>query len=82
MAGFSKTAHTARESMKALSDEFRNRIIGSGIWHGCSPDLNPCNFFFWGCLKDKVYIRNSRTAYIKENIRRKITSILADSLEV
>jgi hypothetical protein len=23
-----------------------------------SPDLNPCDFFFWGCLKDKVYKSN------------------------
>jgi hypothetical protein len=26
-----------------------------------SPDLNPCDFFFWDCLKDKLYNGNPRT---------------------
>jgi hypothetical protein len=48
----SAAAHTARISIQALS------IIGSGIWLACSPDLNPCDFFFWVCLKDNVYNSN------------------------
>jgi hypothetical protein len=54
--------------MQALSDVTGDRIISSGIWPGHSPDLNPCNFFFWGCLKDKVYNSNAR----KEEELRKI----------
>jgi hypothetical protein len=54
----SATAHTACMSLQALSDVFRNRIINSGIWAAHSPDLNPCDFFLWGCLKDKVYNSN------------------------
>jgi hypothetical protein len=46
----SATAHTARISMQALSDVFGDRIMGNGIWLARSPDLNPCNFFFWGCF--------------------------------
>jgi hypothetical protein len=42
----SATAHTARMSMKA-SDVFRDRIISNDIWPARSPDLNPCDFFFW-----------------------------------
>jgi hypothetical protein len=31
---------------KALSEVFRDRIIGSDIWPARSPDLNPCNFSY------------------------------------
>jgi hypothetical protein len=51
---YSATAHTARMSMQALSNVFRDRIVSSGIWPASSPSLNPCDFFFWGCLKDNV----------------------------
>jgi hypothetical protein len=40
--------------MQALPD-VRDRIISSGIWPERSPDLNPCDFFFLGRLKDEVY---------------------------
>jgi hypothetical protein len=45
-------------------------------WHLAStcPDLNPWDFFFWGCLKDEVYNRNSCTEEVKENISREIAS--------
>jgi hypothetical protein len=60
MAGFSKTQllPTLHMSMQALFDVCGERIIGSGIWPAHSPDLNPCDFFFWGCLKAKVYNSN------------------------
>jgi hypothetical protein len=48
-------------SMQAFSDVFGVRIISSGIWRALSPDLNPCDFFFWGCLKHKVYSSNLKT---------------------
>jgi hypothetical protein len=54
----SATAHIAHMSMQAMSIVFGDRIISSGIWPACSPDLNPCDFFFGGCLKDKVYNSN------------------------
>jgi hypothetical protein len=47
----SATARTARMSMHALSNVFGVKIISSDIWPACSYDLNPCDFFFWGCLK-------------------------------
>jgi hypothetical protein len=57
----SATAYTARTiSMQALSDVFGDRIISSVIWPARLPDLNPCDFFFWGCLKDNVYSSNPR----------------------
>ncbi|PNF26684.1 hypothetical protein B7P43_G03384, partial [Cryptotermes secundus] len=54
----SAIAHTAHISMQALSDISRNRNISSSIWPAHSPVLNPCNFFFWRYLKDKVYNSN------------------------
>jgi hypothetical protein len=68
--------------MQALSDVFGNRIISSGIWPAHSPDLNPCDFFFfWGCLKDNVYSSNPRTGELKETIRREIANIPAEQLQ-
>jgi hypothetical protein len=62
--------------MLALSDVFGDRIISSSIWPPRSPDLNPCDFFFWGCLKDKVYNSNPRTEEEpEETIRNEITNI-------
>jgi hypothetical protein len=57
----SATAHIVCISMQALSDVFGDRIISSGIWPERSPDLNPCDFFFWRCLKHKVYNSNPQT---------------------
>jgi hypothetical protein len=46
---------SAAAAMQALSNVFRDRIISSGIWPAHSPDFNACDFFFWDCLKNKVY---------------------------
>jgi hypothetical protein len=54
----SATARTVCLSMQAVTDIFRERIINNGLWQDHSLKLNPCNFFFWGCLKDKVYKTN------------------------
>jgi hypothetical protein len=86
MAGFSKTqllpALHVCMSMQALSDVFGDRIIRSGIWPARSPYLNPRDFFFLDCLKDKFYNSNPRTEKeLKENIRREITNIRAEQLQ-
>jgi hypothetical protein len=67
--------------MQALSDVFRDRIISSGVWSPHSPDFNPCDFFFRGCLKDKVYKSNHRTEELKDNIGREIVNIPAGQLQ-
>jgi hypothetical protein len=51
----SATAHTHCISMHALFDIFGDRIISIDIGPACLPSLNPCNFFFGGYLKNKVY---------------------------
>jgi hypothetical protein len=67
--------------MQALSDVFGDRIISIGIWPARSPDLKPCEFFFRGCLKGKVYNSNFRTENLKENFRREIENIPAKQLQ-
>jgi hypothetical protein len=42
--------------------------------------VHPILFFFWGCLKDKVYNSNPQTEDLNENIRREITNIPAEQL--
>ncbi|KAJ8934968.1 hypothetical protein NQ318_007175 [Aromia moschata] len=50
--------HFARK--RILNEKFPGRFIGRGndapiSWPPRSPDLNPCDFFIWGDLKQKVY---------------------------
>lgn len=61
--------HTANVVLDYLNEFFGNRIISnryperfnSGFnWPPRSPDLNPCDFFLWGYLKDRVYVNNPR----------------------
>jgi hypothetical protein len=58
-------------------------IINSSIWPARSPDVNPGDFFFfWVCLKNKVY--NSKPISeeeLKENIIREIANIPVEQLQ-
>ncbi|KAJ8949642.1 hypothetical protein NQ318_010058 [Aromia moschata] len=52
--------HFARIVREYLNEQFPGRWIGRGndapiSWPLRSPDLNPCDFFIWGDLKQKVY---------------------------
>jgi hypothetical protein len=45
--------------MEVVSAAFRRRWIGKGgliLWPRGSPDLTPIDFFFWGCVKNYVYM--------------------------
>jgi hypothetical protein len=55
--------------------------ISSGIWLAHSRNLNPCGFFFWGCLKDKVYNSKPQMEELKANIHRKIANMPAEQLQ-
>jgi hypothetical protein len=53
------TPHTANTVLDFLHDTF-SPIVISSLHHACtgcghSPDINPCDFFLWGYLEDKVY---------------------------
>jgi hypothetical protein len=67
-------------SIQVLCDVFRDRNISRGIWPEHSPHLNPCDFFFCGSLKDKVYNSKPWLEEIKENTLRKLQIFLQDSL--
>lgn len=47
--------HTADKVQSYLKSKFGNRLIDKSKWPPRSPDLNPCDFFLWGYLKDRVY---------------------------
>lgn len=51
-------AHYARAVRDYLNEEYPDRWIvrsGSILWPARSPDLNPVDIFYWGCIKEKVY---------------------------
>jgi hypothetical protein len=64
-----------------LSDVFGEGLISSGIWPAHLPDLNPCDFFFWSCLKDKVHNSNPQMEELKENIHKEIVNNPAEQLQ-
>jgi hypothetical protein len=75
------TAHTATYSINVLNEAFENRLISRGLWPARSPDLNSCNFYLWGNLKDKVYSNNPHTLVEhKQRIRETISSIEVSEL--
>ena len=67
------TAHTARVSMAAVGEVFRDRVISRGLWPPRSPDLTPPDFYLWGKLKGSVYADNPRTT---DELKQKITSVI------
>jgi hypothetical protein len=80
IAGFSKTQ--LLPTLQALSDDFGDRIISSGIWSARSSELNSCDFFFWSCLKSKVYNSNPRKKEeLKQIFRRKLQIFLLNSFK-
>lgn len=51
-------AHYGRQVREYLDRTYAQRWIGRLgpiLWPPRSPDLNPLDFFYWGCLKEKVY---------------------------
>ena len=56
-----------------------NRIISrlfQNVWPPRSPDLNPCDFWLWGHLMDRVYQRNTNTRWrLKISIAREVANI-------
>lgn len=51
-------AHYSLDVRNHLDQRFPRRWIGRGSafpWPSRSPDLNPLDFFLWGCMKDIVY---------------------------
>ena len=75
--------HWALRVREWLNENFSNRWIGRGgprdsniSWPPRSPDLTPMDFFVWGFVKEKVYVKNY------ENLADLKESILAAFLEL
>ena len=73
------TARTARASMTVVRQMFPQHIVsrfGDVPWPPRSPDLTACDFFLWGYLKSKVYVRKPRTVDdLKVCIREEIATV-------
>jgi inhibitor of nuclear factor kappa-B kinase subunit alpha len=77
------TAHTATYSINVLNEVFEDRLISCGLWPASSPDLNPCDFYLWGNLKDKVYSNKPHTLVeLKQSIRETISSIKVSEMKL
>jgi DDE superfamily endonuclease len=63
-------AHTARSTVQYLEERCPGRFLEPNIWPPSSPDLNPCDYYLWSALEQKVY----RGAQIKdvEDLKRRI----------
>ena len=80
--------HRTADVFDCLQTSFGPRVIGldyqehtgRGIeWPPYSPDLNPCDFFLWGFLKDRVYREAPGTLQdLKLAIQRQVTAIQID----
>ena len=71
------TPHTAIISRQLLRRHFSDqRIIGlhfPQMWPPRSPDINPCDFFLWGHLKDRIFRRQlNNIDELKEAIQNEI----------
>lgn len=83
--------HRTNDVFQLLDDHFAGRVLGLGYssrhnggidWAPYSPDLNPCDFFLWGYLKDKVYCNNPKTIDdLKENIKKEIFGVDQDMMK-
>jgi len=73
------TAHPSSRSLSILREIFPGHLIslcGDIGWPARSPDLNPCDFFLWGHIKAKVYVRRPGTIeQLKEAIRLEVAAI-------
>ena len=55
---------------------FGDKFLKSDKWPPRSPDLNPCDFFLWGYLKNKVYKKKYESIEeLKEEIKKEIKKI-------
>jgi len=70
------TPHTANNVQEYLRSKFLDRFFDKEKWPPRSPDLNPCDFFLWGYLKERVYNPMPQSLdSLKENITREFKNI-------
>lgn len=75
-------AHRCNLVQKWLTDKFGDKFINKDLWPPRSPDLNPCDFFLWGYLKDRVYSPLPKNLDdLKANIENEIKKISKETLK-
>ena len=76
------TPHRTNKVFEILNEYFNHRVIGlnypkfcgGGLeWPPYSPDLNPCDFFLWGYVKDRTYTTQITSI---DELKTKITDIV------
>jgi transposase len=73
--------HTAKQTIELLKKYFGEKIISNKLedfWPPYSPDLNPCDYFLWGFLKDKVFSEKINNC---NELKEKITQICSEIKE-
>ncbi len=79
--------HTSDKNLLLLRNTFKNLVISNRFpqlfntgwnWPPYSPDLNPCNYFLWGYLKDRVYVHNFT---MPEVLEAEIVRVMQDTPE-
>ena len=56
--------------------------LGPTMWPARSPDLNPCDFFLWGFIKEKIYSEDYEDfVVLRQKIQAAIDSITPEMLE-
>ena len=83
--------HRTADVFECLINAFRHRIIGLDVqkyggegleWPPFSPDLNPCDYFLWGFLKDRVYRTSPQTIDdLKQAIKTEIMGVRTEVLQ-
>ena len=78
-------AHTSRMAMDWLQMKFPGRVISNKsdfVWPPRSPDLNSCDFFLWGYMKEEIHrAQPGSTEDVKQMIREFLASISEDLLQ-
>lgn len=77
-------AHNANIVSQFLNAVFEDRWIannGPFLWPARSPDLTPLDFFFWGCIKERVFsIPPTTKADCQRRVRAAIRSLTPEQI--
>ena len=76
------TPHTANIVQNYLKSKFSGNFFDKEKWPPRSPDLNPCDFFLWGYLKQRVYTPMPYSLdSLKANIVREFKKIPKETIK-
>jgi hypothetical protein len=60
------TLHSSKKTLPEFIQAYMNtfwksfvyKIISSGLWPACSPFFNPCDFYLWATVVQRIYRLN------------------------